>query len=101
MFSWENDILQTLFRRKAGPLPDAIKIELGSTMLLALRRPLGDQLLGIHLRSVHLGAGKGHSRTFNADRSLHGFDPWAGAHKPPHKSEVAAGYGLGRPQSDY
>ena len=66
MSSWEYDILRTLLHHKVGPLQDAIKIELGLTMLLALWRPLGHQLLGIHLLLVHLGAGKGHPCTFNA-----------------------------------
>ena len=85
MFSWEYDILGTLLRHKAGSLQDTVEIQLGSTMLLALRWPLGHQLLGIHLRPVRL------------DRPLHGFKPWAGTHKPIHKSKVAVGHGLGRP----
>ena len=82
MFSWEYDILRTLLRRKAGALQDTIKIELGSTMLLALRRSLGHQLLGIQLRPMCLDAGKGHMRTFNTDRPLHGFEPRTGTYKP-------------------
>ena len=39
MFSWEYDILRTLLRRMAGHPQDAIKIVLGSTMLLALGGP--------------------------------------------------------------
>ena len=101
MFSWEYDILPTLLRHKKGPLQDTIKIVLGSTMLLALRRSLGHQLLGIQLRPMRLNAGKGHMGTFNTDRPLHGFDPRTGTHKPLHKSEVAARYRIGRPQPDY
>ena len=101
MFSWKYNILQTLLRHKAGPLQDAIKIELGSTMLLALRQPLDHQLLGIQLCSMHLDAGKGHTRTFNTDRPLHGFEPRTGTYKPLSKSEVSARYRLGRPQPDY
>ena len=101
MFSWEYDILRTLLRRKAGPLQDAIKIELVSTMLFALRRPLGHQLLGIQLCPMRLDAGKGHTSTFNTDRPLHGFEPRTGTYKPLNKSEVAARYRLGMPQSDY
>ena len=67
MFSWEYDILGTLLRHKAGSLQDTVKIQFGSAVLLSLRWPLGHQLLGIHLRPVHLGAGKSHPRTFNAD----------------------------------
>ena len=97
MFLWEYNILRTLLHRKAGPLQDAIKIVLGSTMLLALRRSLGHQLLGIQLRPMHLDAGKGHTCTFNAGRPLYNFKPRAGTKKPLHESEVAAGHGLGRP----
>ena len=101
MFSWEYDILRTLLRHKAGPLQDTIKIELGSTMLLALRRSLGHQLLGIQLRPMRLDAGKGHARTFNVDWPLYGFEPWTGTHKPLHKSEVAVRHWIGRLQPDY
>ena len=101
MFSWEYDILRTLLRHKAGPLQDAIKIELGSTMLLALRRPLSNQLLGIKLCLMRLDASKGHTRTFNTDRPFHGFEPRIGTYKPHNKTEVAARYMLGRPQPDY
>ena len=95
MFSWEYDILRTLLCHKAGPLQDTIKIVLGSTMLLALRRPLGHQLLGIQLCPMRLDAGKCHSRTFNADRPLYGFKPWTGTYKPLNKNEVAARYSAG------
>ena len=98
MFSWQYNILRTLLRHKAGPLQDTIKIVLGSTMLLALRRSLGHQFLGIQLYPMRLDAGKGHTRTFNTDRPLHGFEPRTGTHKPLHKSEVAARYRISRPQ---
>ena len=101
MFSWEYNILRTLLRHKAGPLQDTIKIELGSTMFLALRRSLGHQLLGIQLCPMRLDAGKGHTRTFNIDRPLHDFKPRTGTYKPLNKSEVAARYRLGRSQVDY
>ena len=101
MFSWEYDMLRTLLRHMAGPLQDTIKIELGSTMLLALRRPLSHQLLGIQLCPMRLDAGKCHARTFNTDRPLHGFEPRTGTYKPLNKTEVAARYRLGRPQPDY
>ena len=51
MRSWEYDILSTLLRHKAGSLQDTVKIQFGSAVLLAIRRPLGYQLRGIHLRA--------------------------------------------------
>ena len=70
-------------------------------MLLALRRPLRHQLLGIHLRLVHFRAGKGPARTFNADWPLYDFKPRTGIYKPLHEAEVAVGQRLGMPQPDY
>ena len=93
MFSYEYDILRTLLRCKAGPLQDTIKIVLGSTMLLALWRSLGHQLLGIQLYPMRLDAGKGHTRTFNIDRPFHGFEPRTCTYKPVKKSEVATSIG--------
>ena len=101
MFLWEYNILRTLLHCKAGPLQDTIKIMLGSTMLLALWRSLGHQLLGIQLRPMRLDAGKGHARTFNVGRSLGDVQPRTGVHQPLHKPEVAVGHSFGRPQPDY
>ena len=101
MFSVEYNILRTLLRHKAGSLQDTVEIQLGSTMLLALRWPLRHQLLGIHLHLVHLDAGEGHPCTFNADRPLYDFKSRADTNKPLHEPEVAAGYGFGRPYPDY
>ena len=70
-------------------------------MLLDLRRPLLHQLHGIQLRLVHLLPGKSPARTLDADGPLYNFKPWAGIHKPPHQTEVAAGQGLARPHPDY
>ena len=39
--------------------------------------------------------------TLDADGPLDDFKPWAGFHKPPHQTEVAAGQGLARPHPDY
>ena len=97
MHSFKDYILLTLLRHKAGSLQDTVKIQLGCAVLLARGRSLGHQLRGVHLRPMHLSAGKGHSRAFNTDRLLDGFKPRAGAEKPLHESEVAAGNGFGRP----
>ena len=77
MFSWEYDILCTFLRYKAGSVQDTVIVYLGSAVLLALRRPLGHQLRGVHLRPMHLSAGKGHplqkkdtSVTFWAERNF-------------------------------
>ena len=67
MYSFKDYILGTLLRHKARALQDIIIILLGVAMLLALRRPFGHQLLGIHLRLVHFCAGEGHSHIFNAN----------------------------------
>ena len=97
MLSWENYILGTLLRHKAGSLHDTVIVHLGFAMLLARGRTLGHQLRGTHLRPVHLGAGESHPRTFNADRPLDSIKPRAGTDKTLHESEVATGHGLGRP----
>ena len=97
MFSWENYILRTLFRHKAGSLQDNIKVDLRLTMLFALRWPLDHQLLGIQLCPMRLDAGKSHTRTFNADRPLHGFELQTSIYKPLNKSKIATRYRLGRP----
>ena len=80
----KNYILGTFTRHKAGTLQDALIIHLGVVMLLTLRRPLLHQLLSIHLGLVHLRTGKSPACTFDADRPLYDFQPWAGIHKPPH-----------------
>ena len=97
MYSWEYDILGTLLRHKAGSLQDTVKVQFGSAVLLALRRPLGHQLRGVHLRPMHLSAGKGHPRAFDSDRPLDGFKPRAGTDKLLHESEVATRHGFRRP----
>ena len=86
MLSWENDILGTLLRHKAGSLHDTVIVLLGLAMLLALGRTLGHQLRGIHLHPVRLGAGESHPRTFNAHLPLDGIMPRAGTDQPLHES---------------
>ena len=99
--SFKNNVLSTLLRYSAGSLQDIIKIPLGHAVLLARRRSLGRELDGVHLRPLHLDTGEGHPRTFDADRPLDGIKPRAGIDQPLHEPEVAAGYGFGRPQTDY
>ena len=70
-------------------------------MLLALRRPLLHQLLGVHLGPVHLRTGKSPAGTFDVDGPLDDFQPGAGVHMPPHQAEVAVGKGVARPHPDY
>ena len=99
--SFKNYILRTLVRHKTGTLQDTLIIHFRVAMLLALRRPLLHQLLGIHLGPVHLRTGKSPACTFDADGPLYDFQPWAGIHKPPHQAEVAIGKGVARPHPDY
>ena len=69
-----------ILRHKASTLQDIVIILFRVAMLLALRRPLRHQLLGIHLLLVHFSAGEGTVRTFNADRPLYDFNPQTGTH---------------------
>ena len=87
MYSFKNKVLSTLLCHNAGSLQNIFKIPLGRVVLLARGRSFGRELDGIHICPLYLDAGKGHPCTFNTDRSLHGFEPWAGTR-----------YGLGRPQ---
>ena len=70
-------------------------------MLLALRRPLLNQLHGVQLRPVHLRPGKSPLCTLDADGPLDDFKSWAGFYKPPYQTEVAARQGITRPHPDY
>ena len=97
MFSWEYNILHTLLHHKAGSLQDTVVVHFGSTVLPSLRWPLGHQLLGIHLRTMHLSAGKGYPHTLKANRTLYDLKSGVGTHKPLCETEVAAGHRLGRP----
>ena len=56
-------------------------------MLLALWWGVRHKLLGIHLASVHLCAGKGPTGTFNAGGVLDDFNPWTSVHQPLHQTE--------------
>ena len=97
----KNYIFGALIRYAAGTLQDTLIIHFGVAMLLALRRPLLHQLLGVHLGPVHLRTGKSPACTFDADGPLYDFQPWAGIHKLPHQAEVAVGKGVARPHPDY
>ena len=101
MYSWDYDILSTLLRHKVGSLQDTIKIQLGSAVLLPLRRPLGHQVRGVHLRPMHLDSGEGDARAFDADRTLDGIKLRAGIDQPLHEPEVATGQELDRTLPDY
>ena len=92
----ENNILPTLRGYNTRPLKDIRKIALGCTVLLALRRPLG-QLDGVHFRPPHLAPSKGHPGTYNTDRPLYDLKSREGTNKPLHEPEVAAADGFGRP----
>ena len=97
MYSFKDYILGTLLCRKVGALQDTVIINFGSVVLLALRWTLGHQRRGVHLQPMHLCTGKGHPRTFNANRPLYDFKWWAGTQKPLHELEVAAGHSFGWP----
>ena len=97
MYSWENNILGTLLRHKAGSLHDIDKIQLGRAVLLARGRSLGHKLRGVHLHPMHLDSSKGHSRAFDVDLPLDGIKPRVGIDQLLHKPEVAARYGFSRP----
>ena len=64
-------------------------LPLGRAVLLALKRPLGHQLDGVHLRPPYLDTGEGHAHALDADRPLDDVQPRAGIHQPLHESEVA------------
>ena len=87
MYSFKDNVFRTLRRYNAGPLQDVFKISLWRAVLLAIRWSFGCELDGVHLRPLHLVTGKGHPRTFNADRSLYDFEPREGTDKPLHVSE--------------
>ena len=70
-------------------------------VLLALRRPLLDQLHGVLLDPLRFYTGEGPACTFNADGSLDDLQLWAGIHKPPHQAKEAVRKGIARPQLDY
>ena len=90
-----------MIRNNAGPLQDIAKVSLGCVVLPALRRPLGRQLDGVHLRPSDLDIGEGQTRVFNAEGPLDDVQPRIGINQPLHKAEVTAGYSFGWPQPDY
>ena len=67
MYSWKCNILSTLLCHNVGSLQDIVKIQLGSAVLLACGRSLGHKLHDVHLHSMHLDSGEGHSHAFDAD----------------------------------
>ena len=101
MYSFKDYIFRTLLRYNAGSLQDIAKISLGHAMLLPRGQSLGREIDGIHLRALRLDTGEGHPRTFDTDRPLYGIKPGGGIDQPLHKPEVTAGYGFGRPKTDY
>jgi len=101
MYSFKNNVFCTLRRHNARPLQDVFKISLGRAVLLALGRPLGHKLDGVHLRPPDLDVGKGHTRALDADGPLDGVQPRTVIHQPLHEAEVTAGYSFGWPQPDY
>ena len=70
-------------------------------MRLALRRPVLQQLLRIHLAPMHLRTGKGPAGTLNANRSLDHFKLRTDIYHPLYQAEVASRQGLTRLHSDY
>ena len=70
MYSFGDNGFRTLRRHNARPLQDVFKISFGRAVILALRRPLGHKLDGVHLRPPHLDTGEGHARALDADRLL-------------------------------
>ena len=101
MYSFKDNVFCALALYNAGSLQDIVKILLWRTVLLARGRSLGRVLDGVHLRPLHLDTGEGQPCTFDADRPLDDIKPRAGIDQPLHEPEVAAGYGFGRPQTDY
>src|SRR5215216_5223363 len=97
----KNNIFRTLALYNTGSFQDLVKIALRLLVLLARGRPFGCELGGIHLRPLHLDAGKGHLGTFDAGRPLYSGNPRTSIDEPLHESEIAAGYGLDWPDPDY
>ena len=80
MYSFKDHVFRTLLHSNAGSLQDTIKIQLGLAVLLALRRPLGHKLDGVHLRPPDLDTGEGHAGALDADRPLDDVQPRTGIH---------------------
>src|SRR4051812_10434694 len=90
-------IFGAFIRHKAGTLQDALIICFRVAMLLALRRPILQQLLSIHLAPVYFNTRKGSTGALDADRALDDFKPRTGIRQPPHQPEIAPRHGLSRP----
>ena len=99
--SFKNGVLGTFVNHEASTLHNAIIVQLGMAMRLALRRSVLDQLLRVHLAPMQFDAGKGPTGTLDAHGSLDHFKPWAGIHHPLDQAEVATGHELTRPHPDY
>ena len=99
MYSFKYNVFRTLRCYNTRPLQDIFKISLWCAVLLALRRPFGHELDGVHLRPPDLDAGEGHARALDADRPLDDVQPRTGIHQPLQESEVTVGYSFGRPQT--
>ena len=82
-------------------LHNAIIVQLGMAMHLALRLSVLDQLLRIHLAPMHFDAGKGPAGTLDAHGLLDHLKPRAGIHHPLDQAKVATGHELTRPHPDY
>ena len=94
MNSFKNYVLGTFIGHEASTLHNAIRVQLGMAMCLALRRSVLDQLLRIQLAPMHLDAGKGPAGALDANGSLDHFKPRAGIYHPLYEAEVAGGQGL-------
>ena len=99
--SFKNGVLGTLIGHETSTLHNAIIVQIGMAMHLALRRPVLDQLLCIQLAPMHLRTGKGPTGTLNANGSFDDFQSRTGIHHPLDQAEVASGQGLTRPHPDY
>ena len=80
--SFKNGVLGTFISDETSTLHNAIIVQLGMGMCLALRWPALDQLLRIHLAPMHFDAGKGPAGTLDAHGSLDHLKPRAGIHHP-------------------
>ena len=94
--SFKNGVLGTFVSHETSTLHNAIIVQLGMAMRLALWRPVLDQLLCIHLAPMHFDAGKGPAGTLDAHGSLDHLKPRAGIHHPLDQAEVATGHELTR-----
>ena len=87
--SFKNGVLATFISHETSTLHNAIIIQLGMAMRLALWWPVLDHLLRIQLAPMHLDAGKGPAGTLDANGSLDHFKPQAGIHHPLDQAKIA------------